>query len=113
MQYELYTDKDSGWLNIPKTLAEKLNLINELSPDSRIRTNTIYIHEGRDLELFLERAYQHSRHIIINQHFSPIASRIRGYTSVTTIQDTRDGKNQPNTPPQRTTLARLKPTTTS
>lgn len=79
-KFYYYQDPGHGWVAVPVSLLEKLNIAGDISTYSYQRGKTVYLEEDRDLTIFFN-AYRAAYGVdpILISKYSDGRSRIRSY----------------------------------
>ena len=79
-KFYYYQDPGHGWVAVPMSLLEKLNIAGEISTYSYQRGKTVYLEEDRDLGIFFNayRDIYGADPVLISKHCDG-RSRIRSY----------------------------------
>jgi hypothetical protein len=78
--YNFYSDPGHGWLEVPKTKILELGIEHKISTCSYTNTNSVFLEEDCDVNVFLQALSEEERSSIeFRELFSNHESQIRNY----------------------------------
>lgn len=81
MNLNFYADPGHGWLAVPLSLLQRLDLIDQVSPYSYMRGRLAHLEEDCDYSLFARAMRERGMVFHVKHHHTNKQSRIRGYDS--------------------------------